>query len=180
MVALPNAAWANVGVPIFFLTVPIFAVSLVPIVWFEGAYLSSHMQMRKGEAIWLSLVANLVSTLVGVPFAWVAVAIVAEMGRDMLAPSASSALDYVLDAPWVLPGPGPNWIFPFAYLVLLVPFFFASWKTEFGVIVLLRRRLDRFALNLHLRNANLITYGMMAVWTIAMLVWVWYWEVFSV
>jgi len=55
---------------------------------------------------------------------------------------------------------------PVEGLVLLVPFFFASWWTEYLVAKKMLKTIPSTSIKDKVRNANLITYIMLASWPI--------------
>jgi hypothetical protein len=68
-------------------------------------------------------------------------------------------------APWLIPYEEDlNWMIPVAGLVLLIPFFFASWWSEYFVSKKLNETLPPTVLRIKVRNANLITYSLLAAW----------------
>jgi hypothetical protein len=67
-------------------------------------------------------------------------------------------------APWLIPyEPELKWMIPSATLFLLVPFFFVSWWIEYRVEKRLLKEIDQTQLNAAVRNANLVSYGLLAL-----------------
>jgi len=179
---------ADVGIPMLLLTFPAMVLLLIPIIVVEGLLCRKWLRLSTGEAMKLNAASNLVSTLAGVPLAWgLMLALQLGVGAVMF---KSGLIDkwegpvaiaiYVLFASaWI--SPDETWMLPAATLVLLVPFFFASYWVEYLVM---KRILDKREgqppdftygkLRIAVRNANLVTYGAMfvgvAVWLI-ILVW---------
>ena len=58
---------------------------------------------------------------------------------------------------------------PIAGMVLLIPFFFVSWWSEYLVAKRMHRDIDKTIMRKYVRNANVITYGLLTLWPIAML-----------
>jgi hypothetical protein len=138
--------------------------------------------VRKGfpnlsSAIRAMTVANLFSTLIAVPLAWMGVLAlqsafyaVAEplIPREkLIAPSFTASMLWLLVAPAMVPG--LYWLVPSASLVLLIPYCYASYRSEFWLVKLIQKRgvivpdLRRLIL-----RANLWSY---AVFGAAVLVW---------
>ena len=116
-------------------------------------------------AIKASSIANVATTVVGIPLAWLALVVV------QLATGGGSAygletylhkfLAVTWQAPWLVYT--DNWMFPAATLTLLVPFFFVSWWIEYEIV---KRTVVSFhpsGLSSAVRNANLVSYGLLAL-----------------
>ena len=105
--ACANDAQANSGVGFFFVSVPVVVIALVPAILVEAPILARMLSVSVPRGLWLSLVANLVSTVLG---AFIAIA------ADLL-----------------LLGGADSSGMPFsrgAVLVSLVPMFFLTWWLE--------------------------------------------------
>ena len=173
--------YADAGVPMIFLTLPAMGILLIPIILVEGFLCKKWLGLPTWEAMKLNAASNLVSTLIGVPLAWAVM-----FGIEFLAFSAiehSNAIQNwdspivrvvsLLSSAWLGPFSDKNiWVIPAATLVLLVPFFFASYAVEYLVIRLIVGMRDDTLPNLQysrvrvaVRNANLVTYGAMFVGT---------------
>jgi hypothetical protein len=83
----------------------------------------------------------------------------------------ADAVTLVLGAAWVAPGPDASmWVIPAATMVLLIPFFFASYGLEYLVLHSMAAMPEGGPPNLAyprvriaVHNANLVTYGAMFV-----------------
>jgi hypothetical protein len=64
--------FANVGLPMIFVELPFLAVALLPVAALEAAVYRWRLSMPWGQSWWGALRANLWSTFVGVPLAWLA------------------------------------------------------------------------------------------------------------
>ncbi|SHF82459.1 hypothetical protein SAMN05216361_0532 [Marisediminitalea aggregata] len=170
--ALPFAANANAGVPMLFLAMPALLMSLLPIIFIESVYCAQRLSLSFGQSLKTVSISNLASTLVGIPVTWlllVGVQIATSGGR---AYGIDSPVEKVLavtwQAPWLIPYETDlHWMIPAAGLVLLVPFYFASWWSEFWVAKKLNTLLPTSDVKLAVRNANRITYCLLAGWPIA-------------
>jgi Pilin (bacterial filament) len=58
-------AHANTGIGLLVLAVPVTVVGLVPAIFIEAPILARLLRVRGGRALWLSCVANVLSTIVG-------------------------------------------------------------------------------------------------------------------
>lgn len=173
MIALfsPGFAYANAGLPMLFLAMPAFLISLIPIIAIEGGYLSYGLGLPLSQSMKTSAVANAVSTIVGVPLTWGLLVLVQIMTGGGGAYGIDSFLGKVLavtwQAPWLIPYEDAfDWMIPAAGLVLLVPFFFASWWSEYLVARKLNKGFLPAIVRVKIRNANLITYSLLAAWPV--------------
>lgn len=176
MFALAGVARADAGVPMLFLTLPAMLIALVPIIAIEavvvGRLLGSNAVLRvKSVAI-----ANAVSTVVGLPLAWVAlVALQLVSGGGSaygLTTPTQKLLAVTWQAPWLIPYESDlYWMLPAASLVLLIPFFFTSYFVEAPIVT----RLEPEYLRAHVRTAvfraNLFSYLLLAAFTLIWLLW---------
>ena len=138
-IALPGHA--DVGVPMLAVMWPPAWLLLLAIVPVEGYFARRILSLDWRSALGLSLRANLVSTLVGIPLTWFVLLLV-EFGTgyavyllkvdEASVPSAvQRAVAITVLAPWLGPGDGLSaWIVPAAAAYLCIPFFFASVLIE--------------------------------------------------
>jgi hypothetical protein len=179
--------FADAGVPMIFLTFPAMLMLLIPIIVIEGLLCKKWLGLTMWEAMKSNAVSNLVSTVVGVPVAW-AIMLGVEFGAMGLATRnntlhnwhspLANVIFFFLSSAWIGSPEGNNvWIIPAATLVLLVPFFFASYGVEYFIVGFMVGMPEGGPPNLAyprvriaVRNANLITYGAMFVGTTVWLV----------
>jgi hypothetical protein len=189
----PVAFLADAGVPMIFITLPGMIVLLFPIIAAEMVVIVRRTSVPRTKALWTTAVANLVSTIVGVPLTW-GVLFLCEMGLwTTLAHTAtfgnsswnspiSRVVGTVLSAPWIAPvGDSGSWAVPLATLALLIPFFFVSVWVE-------RRVMEHFinvttatdvqhdevnekVLRNAVREANLVSYGFLVAFATVWLLW---------
>jgi hypothetical protein len=170
LVLLPGVAQADIGLPMIVLAWPAAWLALVPVVAIEAVVAKRILGFGWGRAARLSFMANLLSTALGIPLAWIAVVIPAWLlgaaadwitggrGRD----DWVLALMAPLYVAW-LPPPSAHqhWFILVAAIVLCIPFFFMSRWLEFRVAkyyvpadgVALARRWSW--------TGNAVTYGLM-------------------
>jgi hypothetical protein len=185
VLGLPSVAYANAGLPMLALVLPAGVLSLPLVVVIEGSILHRRLGITRVRAMKLSAVANAVSTLAGVPAAWAVL-----VGVELLAGSAvwrivigdavrrppefwQELLIVILSAPWLVPiheEPTP-WVVPVAMLVLLIPFFFASYFVEMAVVRSALVDLDAVRIRDAMWQANAVTYTLFALTTLAWLGW---------
>lgn len=62
--------FADVGIPMIFLTWPAMVILLVPVILIEGVLCRRWLGLKTWQAIKINALSNLASTLIGVPIAW--------------------------------------------------------------------------------------------------------------
>jgi hypothetical protein len=169
------------------LTFPLMLVLLVPVVVIEGFLCKKWLKLTTWEAIKSNAVSNLASTIFGIPVAWFAMLIVEFIAFgiiervnviDKWRSPIAQVVWLFLGSAWIGP-PGKNsmWVVPAATLVLLVPFFLASYVIEYRVMKFMvgmpedgPPNLAYSRVRIAVRDANLVTYGAMFVATVLWLV----------
>ena len=118
--------FANIGIPMLFVQLPYLAVVLAPVIGVEALVFRRRLHLPWRESLRGAARANLISTFVGFPLAWLALfvlQILAGGGRAWGLETPGARLAAVtLQAPWLIPYTGElYWMIPAASLVLLVP-----------------------------------------------------------
>jgi hypothetical protein len=169
---------ADAGIPMIVLAFPAMLMLLVPITVAEGFLYKKWLALTTWEAMKSSAASNLASTIIGVPIAWaimfgVEFAGIGLMGRNHAIENWHSPLANILflffGSAWLRPPDRASlWIIPAACLVLLIPFFFASYWIEHFVVKWMvgspaggPPHVAYPRVRIAVRNANLITYGAM-------------------
>lgn len=178
---------ADVGLPMIVFAFPAMVILLIPIIVVEGLVCKKMLGLTTWQAMKSNAFSNLASTLIGIPITW-ALMLILEYGTAGLANASDRIQDwhsplanvvfFLLSSAWIAPPEGNYvWLVPAATLVLLVPFFFASYGIEYMVIRQMVGMPEGGPPNLAyprvriaVRNANLITYGAMFVATSVWLV----------
>ena len=182
--------FADAGVPMLFTTLPAMSALLIPIIVIEGFLCKKWLSITTWDAMKSNAVSNLASTVIGIPLAWALMLGVqfATMGvAEWKFPNYSgnspiaNAVLFLLSSAWIAP-PSQNslWLIPAATLVLLVPFFLASYGIEYLVVSYMVGMPEGGPANvafprvrIAVRNANLVTYALMfigtAVWLLMQL-----------
>jgi hypothetical protein len=131
--------YANIGVPMVCVSVPLMLLALVPIALVEAIVFRIILDIDFRHAWRGAWRANLWSTLLGIPVAWF-VLVVIQMalggGRAWGIDTPQQRLDAVtLQAAWLVPySRHLRWMIPAASLVLLTPFWLASVIVEYGFL----------------------------------------------
>jgi hypothetical protein len=160
---------------------PSMCIALIPIILIEVWVLRKSLHVSFKDAFWSTSIANLVSTLIGIPIAWlllVALEIwtggggVPNHGIDSI---YTRFLMVTWEAPWLLPSEEEfYWMVPTATLVLLIPFFYASWFIEFWVIKFFYKEIKPLDLKRIEFKMNLYSYGFLAalniIWLVVLIV----------
>lgn len=137
----PTVALANAGLPMLAIVWPMSVPAFIPVVAVESWAVRRALNVSWRVAITQMVKGNIFSTLVGIPLAW-AVSVAVKFFLAFLVMNATDLKSYpphgvwevgriILSAPWLGPfREGGHWVVPLATIVLLVPFFFASFWTE--------------------------------------------------
>ena len=138
-----TVAVANVGVGVFIVAAPAVLIALIPAVFVEALILVWMLKVSILRGLFLTTVANLISTILGV---------IVSFGLDRLLLAGSGSSGLVFEKATVIP--------------ILVPFFFFSWLIEHLVIA--RREANKPWRQILKATgiANFITYILMAIYVI--------------
>ena len=171
LLCIPGVASANAGVPMIFLVMPALGLSIIPIILIEAIYLSKKLELMISRAVKVATISNLASTIVGVPLTWLLLVLIQILagggGAYGLDTTLGKILSVTLQAAWLIPYESDlRWMIPVAGLVLLVPFFFASWWSEYFVSKKILKDHSPQEVKIEVRNANIITYALLALWPI--------------
>jgi hypothetical protein len=168
VVAIPASASANAGVPMLAVVYPGMGILLIPVIVLEVVVLRRLLGASLRRTAIMVTVSNLVSTVIGVPLTWGALVGVQALtgGGGAAGPSFDTFLGKVLavtwQAPWMMPYEADMyWMIPVASLVLLVPFFFASWLIEYQLSRLFMRETEKPVLRQAVLVANLVSYALL-------------------
>lgn len=185
-----SPAHANAGLPMIAVVWPGMGVAIIPIIVIESFILSAGL----GHGIWPSAgivsIANVVSTLIGIPITWLLCLfwmpilqriVGSKTAEDIMSSTTpwKKILATIGQAPWLPPYPERDfaWMAPVACLVLLVPFFFASWLIEYQVAFRMLPEFNRPDVEHSIFVGNLVTYGLLAAILLVWLIMAWVWLV---
>jgi hypothetical protein len=143
LLSAPLEARADAGIPMLPLGYPIVWLMLIPVVTVEALYLVRKLRMPFSKIVGRVTIANLVTTLIGFPIAWIAVllwefAVMIPLSHTNLTlldrhPKISSALSIFLFPAW-LGSFDQRWPLAVAFVVLLIPTFFLSYVVEWRIL----------------------------------------------
>lgn len=176
--ALPSTAQANIGIPMLALAWPVHWIAYLPVVIIESEYTRVRLDLSRKESYKAVALANVISTLVGIPVAW-GVMLISTFAIGM-------SLSFVPDTAtqqslynWLFPltsawlGPTDNtWLVYAAFACLALPMWYGSVLIE---TLVLRRTLParcRDRLRSTVIRSNLITYGLILLGVAAYAAWI--------
>ena len=130
-------AEANVGLPMIFITLPSMLAALIPIIALESFILRQKLSLSWRTSLKTISIANIVSTLFGIPLVWI-ILVIFEISFSYLLfylppmrnfygnldSNFAIIFNLILQSPWLVPIESElYWMIPVAFLVLLFPFF---------------------------------------------------------
>lgn len=171
VVLYPAIAHADTGIPMLAVSLPAFVIMLIPVIWVE-AMIFKHAGFDYDWALKWSGIANIVTTVIGVPMTWGVLTTLELIATDgghcpSLDTLSEKIRGVLISAPWLCPDEERQWLVPAAYLVLLVPFFLVSWKVESFIIRRGNRHLDPLSIDRTCLRANLVSYVLMALFPLS-------------
>ncbi len=184
--------FADAGIPMIFITMPAMVMALIPIVAIEALLIQRRVHYKNWPVIRATALANIVSTVLGVPLTWGAL-FLCEIAAGFLVTwlptphmnwnsPIAQVISVFISAPWIAPSDETGtWAVPLAALVLLVPFFFVSVWSERLVMehmlpvtssdVSQPGELSESRLRIAVRDANLLSYGGLFLLTCFWMIW---------
>jgi hypothetical protein len=167
---------ANIGIPMFFPQFVLMSMAFIPIVLVEALVVRRMLGRPFGSAVGDTAIANLWTTLLGFPLAWVFMLVLDLVftGGDGygLATPATKLISAVLQAAWLDPYEERHlaWMIPAASITLLLPTFVLSVLIERRVLVWRWQGTERALANRTALRANLASYALLFL---GGLVWLW-------
>lgn len=161
---LISTVYADVGIPMLMLIWPMYWILLLPVIFIESwIFKRSLPTIPFHKIFWPTTVANLASTLIGIPITWGLLVLI----ELFIAPGAFPNLSHTwklilgvtIQAPWVLPYGQAIWMIPVAAMFLLIPFYFVSaWIESFILTKFFNISPDRTLIKRISWKANLGSY----------------------
>jgi hypothetical protein len=154
---------ANIGVPMLFPQFILMGIAFVPVVLIESLLVHRTVSLTFSRAVKDVAVANLWTTLLGVPLAWLVMLVLGMVttgGYALGLDSPAKMLAAVsLQAAWLIPYEEHLfWMIPCAATVLLIPCFVLSVIIERFVLVRRWKETDRRLVFLTVLRANIWSY----------------------
>jgi len=89
--AAPSLCYANIGVPMIFVTLPMMVVALLPIIIIETVLATPYLKIPFRFLLRLIARANLFSTFVGIPITWFLLALVGSVRKTIILDGSNCA-----------------------------------------------------------------------------------------
>ena len=138
LAVFPSAAQANMGLPMIAIFLPPMWLALVPIMIVEALVIARATGTSVGRAIGGTSIANVVSTIIGVPLLW---CLLAGLQLAMFGSAAGLHSQWTklyavtVQSPWLIPYEDQfYWMIPAAAAVLAVPFALLSTLIEAPIV----------------------------------------------
>lgn len=169
-VAFP--AWANAGIPMLALSWPVQWLAFIPVVAGEAAIVAKALQLGYRSLLKPIAIANLWSTLIGIPIAWFILLLVEGAGGVMLSILPEHVVDsrafryatFPLFAAWV--GGSSPLELKVAFLVLMAVFCRVSVAVEHRVLQRYILPTARPLLRRSIKDANIVSYVLLSAATL--------------
>ena len=167
---------ADIGVPMIFPQAILMGLAFVPVVLIESFIVCKRMPLTLPRALKDVGLANLFTTLLGVPLAWVLMFILELVSTGGTALGMESPIKMLasvtLQAAWLIPYERElPWMFPAAATVLLIPCFFISLSIERRILVRRWPEQDRPVVLSAVFSANIWSYLFLfiagSLWTVS-------------
>jgi hypothetical protein len=173
---------ADVGLPMIFVQWPLALVGLVPVIVIEAFIIRRSLAVPTGRAFAAATKANLISTLAGVPLAWlmtllvggitvVPVIFAADKWHWNMPSPLFEVFSFVFGVAWIFPPDGKAWLIPLAAALLLVPTYFISVWIERPLYRRSLQGADAVCLDSAVRRANMFSYIMLFLVALAFCAW---------
>ncbi|MDP3997794.1 MAG: hypothetical protein Q8P73_04825 [bacterium] len=169
MLGFPSLAFADVGIPMIVYTWPAMILALIPVVLIEAYVISDLLRVGFKKTVIPSSVANIVTTVVGIPLSWgllfVFGLLIMLFGSSFDISSIRQGIVSVLViASWVAPMGGQTFWFTFYSLVTsFVVAFLVSVLMEYWILRLFFRGADKKLVKKTVWIANAASYALLIV-----------------
>lgn len=171
----PMQALANIGLPMVAIYLPPAWLGLIPIIALEAALGVWRFGVPPRAAFIAQAAANCFSTLVGLPLAWMLLALI-ELFFFGTAIGLNTPLRRVyavtVQAPWLIPYERDLWwMIPASVTVLTVPFCAMSVLLEYPVVRRLVRDLPQRTVRSWVVRANVVSYASLLLVLVTASIW---------
>jgi hypothetical protein len=135
-----NMFLLNMGLPMIFPSLLLMTAALVPVIFVEAFSIKKLLRTNFKKALVPVLIANLVTTFMGIPVTWFLLTLLEFASVSVLGAFTdgniwTKTFSVTLGAPWVAPGHNDEqWIILGAMLFLLLPYGIMSWWVEFKIV----------------------------------------------
>jgi len=172
---------ADVGLPMIFLQWPFMICALIPVIIVEALLIRRWVPLSNKQSFAGISLANIVSTLIGIPLAWLAMLLVefivlypvslasAKWHWNLDSP-VFSVLGFVFSIAWLEPT-DIEWIALTAGALLLIPCFYASVWIERAVCLWAWPDVDRSEVRRGVFLANMASYALLFLFLCGWIIW---------
>jgi len=171
----PARAFADIGLPMVAVYLPPAWLALIPIIIVEAGFGVWGFKVPAKRALIAQAAANCVSTLIGLPIAWIILALIevtffgSAAGLDS---PLRRAYAVTVQSPWLIPYEREFWwMIPVSVGVLTIPFYVMSVVSEYVVVRRCVSDLTRTAIWSWVWKANLLSYGFLLLIMAAAQLW---------
>lgn len=165
---------ANIGIPMIFIYWPLMLGALVPVIVVEALVIRRWVPMPARDSLVGTAKANVYSTLVGVPLAWLlmlalqfaamAPILIAELKGKHLLDGEPPVIAFVRTVAWLAPVENSlHWMIPVAVAVLLIPSFWISVLLERRSCLKTWKTAEPALVRRGVFMANLVSYALLFV-----------------
>ena len=162
---------ADVGIPMIFVQWPLMFCALIPVIIMEALLIRRWVRLSYRDAFTGIAKANLISTLAGIPLAWLAmlaveftvmlpVCLASDKWHWKLESPIFQVVGFALSAAWIAPF-DTYWSVPAAAALLLIPCFYASVWIESRVCFWSWPAGDRTVVRRGVYLSNLASYTLL-------------------
>jgi len=170
----PALLFANIGLPMIFISYPLMLAAFLPVVFVESFVISKFTKLPLKESIGPLFIANLATTVVGFPISWGLL-----LGFELLTTGGSCGpgfdnlalgiLTIILESAWLCPRGDVNYgeiIVPLALIVSFIVAFFLSVIVEKLILVKVIDGVEKKKLKRSVWIANSVSYLFLTVYVI--------------
>jgi hypothetical protein len=159
--SIPVALCADAGIPMLAINETFLLFALIPVIIIE-AFLLMRFGLDKKVSIKAVIVANLVSTVIGYPLAWILM-----FGLEMLLYALKNihlpdVITFIFSVAWLGPMDEYNaWLIPVASIIGLIPAYFISVYSEYFIIGIFFKETDKKTLLRYSWIINSASYALL-------------------
>ncbi len=174
----------NDAFPMLVIIWPIYLLLLIPIIFIESRITKRYLQnVAIGKILWPITIANIFSTLIGIPVTWGLLALIEfiwlpkffEPIVNILTP-LEVMLNVTAGAAWIAPySKSLFWTIPVAAMFLLIPFYFVSvWIESLFLTKIFKISFHKILVKKSCWRANLASYLLLFIFFLGILLWSFY------
>lgn len=162
----PIQAAANIGLPMIAVFLPPLWVALIPIILVESAIVAKGARVPFGTSVGAVALANVVSTIVGVPVLWFLLATIELLccgGALGLGSAWAKLYAVTVQAPWLIPYESDfGWMIPAALVTLAIVFAVMSVLVETPIVARVTKT-ERRRMWGSMWIANVVSYALLGL-----------------